>query len=139
VAVNDYIAQGGSGFAVLKRNTTKFNTGISLRDALVDYIRTLPTHHQNPALCDPAANTNIVGVGCKDAQGESFDCTASCCCHDPSAGDSFTCSTQCAAFTKCAAMGMSPAPYDYRDIACLDGTIDPHDGRIEPIVGGGGQ
>ena len=25
--MNDYIAQGGSGFAVLKRNTTKFNTG----------------------------------------------------------------------------------------------------------------
>ena len=30
-----------SGFVVLKRNTTRFNTGISLRDALADYIRTL--------------------------------------------------------------------------------------------------
>jgi 2',3'-cyclic-nucleotide 2'-phosphodiesterase (5'-nucleotidase family) len=38
VAVNDYIATGGSGFIVLQRNTTKFNTGISLRDALIDYI-----------------------------------------------------------------------------------------------------
>ncbi len=37
-AVNDYIAAGGSGFTVLKRNTTKQNTGIPLRDALVDYI-----------------------------------------------------------------------------------------------------
>lgn len=39
VAVNDYIAAGGSGFTVLKRNTSKFNTGISLRAALQDYIR----------------------------------------------------------------------------------------------------
>ena len=51
VAVNDYIASGGSGFAVLKRNTTKFNTGISLRDALIDYIRTLPNR------CDADAAT----------------------------------------------------------------------------------
>jgi 5'-nucleotidase len=43
VAVNDYIANGGSGFIVLQRNTTKFNTGISLRDALIDYIDTEPT------------------------------------------------------------------------------------------------
>jgi 5'-nucleotidase len=72
VAVNDYIAQGGSGFAVLKRNTTKFNTGISLRDALADYIRTL-THR-----CDPKDFTNIVGATCKDAQGETYDCSSTC-------------------------------------------------------------
>ncbi len=40
VAVNDYIANGGSGFEVLKRNTSKQNTNISLRDALIDYLRT---------------------------------------------------------------------------------------------------
>jgi 2',3'-cyclic-nucleotide 2'-phosphodiesterase (5'-nucleotidase family) len=34
VAVNDYIALGGSGFEVLKRNTSKQDTGIALRDAL---------------------------------------------------------------------------------------------------------
>ena len=34
VAVNDYIAAGGSGFEVLKRNTTKQDTGVSLRDGL---------------------------------------------------------------------------------------------------------
>jgi len=41
VAVNDYIAAGGSGFEVLKRNTSKLNTGISLRAGLMNYIRTL--------------------------------------------------------------------------------------------------
>ncbi|MBK9070823.1 MAG: bifunctional metallophosphatase/5'-nucleotidase [Myxococcales bacterium] len=41
VAVNDYIAKGGSGFDMLKRNTSKQDTGISLRDALVVYLRSL--------------------------------------------------------------------------------------------------
>ncbi len=41
VAVNDYIAAGGSGFDVLKRNTSKINTGISLRAATIDYMRSL--------------------------------------------------------------------------------------------------
>jgi 2',3'-cyclic-nucleotide 2'-phosphodiesterase (5'-nucleotidase family) len=49
VAVNDYIAGGGSGFLVLKRNTAKFNTGLSLRDALIDYLKDLPVVEQNEA------------------------------------------------------------------------------------------
>jgi 5'-nucleotidase/UDP-sugar diphosphatase len=38
VATNDYIARGGSGFTVLKRNTTRVETGIPLRDSLVGYM-----------------------------------------------------------------------------------------------------
>ncbi len=38
MATNDYIANGGSGFKVLKRNTTKINTGIAMRDALTEYL-----------------------------------------------------------------------------------------------------
>ncbi len=41
-AVNDFIGRGGSGFEVLRRNTTKVNTGLSLRDALIDYMRAPP-------------------------------------------------------------------------------------------------
>ncbi|MCG3173676.1 MAG: hypothetical protein GMKNLPBB_01876 [Myxococcota bacterium] len=41
-AVNDYIAGGGSGFRILQRNTTKFNTGISLRETLIDHMSRLP-------------------------------------------------------------------------------------------------
>ncbi|MCA1664586.1 MAG: 5'-nucleotidase C-terminal domain-containing protein [Myxococcales bacterium] len=112
VAVNDYIANGGSGFAVLKRNTTKFNTGISLRDALVDYIRTLPNR-----CTDPTMFTNIVGVHCKDKQAETYDCTSQC------SGD--------ANFAKCQSMLMSPEKYDYTDIACLGQDVNAHDGRIQ--------
>ncbi|MEI8256853.1 MAG: 5'-nucleotidase, partial [Deltaproteobacteria bacterium] len=39
LAANDYIAAGGSGFFVLQRNTTQVNTGVQLRDALVDYVQ----------------------------------------------------------------------------------------------------
>jgi 2',3'-cyclic-nucleotide 2'-phosphodiesterase (5'-nucleotidase family) len=40
VAVNDYIAAGGSGFEVLKRNTSKQDTGVSLRDGLRVFLNT---------------------------------------------------------------------------------------------------
>jgi 5'-nucleotidase/UDP-sugar diphosphatase len=42
VAVNDYIAKGGSGFDVLKRNTSKQDTGVSLRDSLQVFMRGQP-------------------------------------------------------------------------------------------------
>ena len=41
-AVNDYIAAGGSGFEVLKRNTSQQNTGVSLRAALTVYLSNQP-------------------------------------------------------------------------------------------------
>ena len=34
VATNNYIAHGGSGFVMLERNTTQFDTGISIRDVV---------------------------------------------------------------------------------------------------------
>jgi 2',3'-cyclic-nucleotide 2'-phosphodiesterase (5'-nucleotidase family) len=54
VAVNDYIAAGGSGFIVLKRNTSQQNTGISLRDALTVYL------NKQPAMCDGVGTDKIV-------------------------------------------------------------------------------
>jgi 2',3'-cyclic-nucleotide 2'-phosphodiesterase (5'-nucleotidase family) len=51
VAVNDYIAAGGSGFTVLKQNTSKQNTGISLRAALQDYIRNVTDADGNLLKC----------------------------------------------------------------------------------------
>ncbi len=61
VAVNDYIARGGSGFLVLKRNTTRIETGIPLRDSVVGYM-------QNFCSCDEVianrtdANGNVIGA-----------------------------------------------------------------------------
>jgi 5'-nucleotidase/UDP-sugar diphosphatase len=39
LATSNYLAGGGSGFRVLQRNTTQFDTGVQQRDALIDYIR----------------------------------------------------------------------------------------------------
>lgn len=38
LATNNYMAWGGSGFDMLKINTTKVDTGISIRDAVMDYM-----------------------------------------------------------------------------------------------------
>jgi 5'-nucleotidase len=110
VAVNDYIANGGSGFGVLQRNTTKFNTGISLRDSLIDYIRSLPNR-----CTDPTLFTNVVGVHCKDRKGETYDCTSVC----------------NGAISACAQQGLSPEAYDYTTLPCLADDVNAHDGRIE--------
>ena len=39
LATSNYLAGGGSGFRVLQRNTTQFDTKIQQRDALIDYMR----------------------------------------------------------------------------------------------------
>jgi 5'-nucleotidase/UDP-sugar diphosphatase len=62
-AVNDFISVGGSGFVVLKRNTTRFNTGISLRDALADYIRSLSLDPRYRCSATDPKWGNIKGVG----------------------------------------------------------------------------
>ncbi len=42
LATNDYVAHGGSGFAVLARNTTQKNLKIPLRDSATDFIVNMP-------------------------------------------------------------------------------------------------
>lgn len=76
VAVNDYIAAGGSGFEVLKRNTAKQDTGISLRDALRVFLR-----QRSPCVdqMDDTANPPVRVVdkygeiSCLDAEIEPHD------------------------------------------------------------------
>ena len=43
LATNDYIAAGGSGFQILQHNTTQQNTFISMRDAVIEYLKTIGT------------------------------------------------------------------------------------------------
>ena len=39
LGTSNYLATGGSGFTVLKRNTSSFDTGVQQRDALIDFVR----------------------------------------------------------------------------------------------------
>jgi 2',3'-cyclic-nucleotide 2'-phosphodiesterase (5'-nucleotidase family) len=76
VAVNDYIAAGGSGFTVLKRNTSKLDTKISLRDGLRDYIRGLPACTPDQIDETDPAHTVVANYGvvtCLDAELEKHE------------------------------------------------------------------
>lgn len=56
LATNDYIAKGGSGFRVLKRNTTRVETGISLRDGLIQFMK------ENYCTCDQLLGADAAEV-----------------------------------------------------------------------------
>lgn len=63
VAVNDFIARGGSGFEVLERNTSKQDTGVPLREALVDFLR-------QQGKCEAGVIDEATGMAVVDAYGE---------------------------------------------------------------------
>ena len=43
VLTNDYMAGGGDGYVVLKSSTDTFNTSCTLRDAIIEYFKVLPS------------------------------------------------------------------------------------------------
>lgn len=71
LATSTYLAQGGSGFVVLKRNTTQLDTKIQQRDALIDWVRGgtpcgwKPEHSTDDGLkaCDVDSDCASVGAG----------------------------------------------------------------------------
>jgi len=67
VAVNDYIAAGGSGFQVLKRNTSKQDTGVSLRDGLRVYL------NSQTKCTDPSVIKSYGAISCLDDKIEPHD------------------------------------------------------------------
>jgi 5'-nucleotidase len=111
VAVNDYIAAGGSGFLVLKRNTTKYNTGIPLRDALIDFLRMLPSR-----CASMVDDWNItVPAGARKLDARQWD-DATGTCLDLTTGE------------------VTNVSREDCGLACIDNTAEPHDGRIWPVL-----
>jgi len=73
VAVNDYIAAGGSGFDVLKRNTSKQDTGVSLRDSLRVFLNKRKKC-TNETLGNNVPVTTMYGnISCLDSTIEAHD------------------------------------------------------------------
>jgi 5'-nucleotidase / UDP-sugar diphosphatase len=64
LATNNYLAQGGSGYVVLRRNTTQQDSGIPQRDAVIDLIR------QGAPCVDPRTCTDDAQCG----EGQSCHC-----------------------------------------------------------------
>ncbi|XYH94281.1 bifunctional metallophosphatase/5'-nucleotidase [Sorangium sp. So ce1128] len=71
LATSNYLAQGGSGFRVLQRNTTQFDTQVQQRDALIDYIR---AGSPCGAGEDGKLPTCRVDSDCEEALGEDYVC-----------------------------------------------------------------
>lgn len=71
LATSNYLAGGGSGFRVLQRNTTQFDTQIQQRDALIDYMR-------GGQPCGVDGEGELIGCAtdddCTGALGEGFVC-----------------------------------------------------------------
>jgi 2',3'-cyclic-nucleotide 2'-phosphodiesterase (5'-nucleotidase family) len=63
MGANDYIASGGSGFEMLRRNTTQRNTGIAIRTAVEEYLGKFPTCTEVPDLT--CTENDPETAGCK--------------------------------------------------------------------------
>jgi 2',3'-cyclic-nucleotide 2'-phosphodiesterase (5'-nucleotidase family) len=65
VGANDYMARGGSGFQMLRRNTTQKDSGISLRTAVEEYLQQSP----------PCTPDDVASLGqCTEQQPGSIAC-----------------------------------------------------------------
>ncbi|MEJ7600168.1 MAG: bifunctional UDP-sugar hydrolase/5'-nucleotidase [Kofleriaceae bacterium] len=74
VAVNDYIAAGGSGFDVLKRNASKQDSGISLRDGLRVFLNRIGGRCGDSTDVTGAKIVDKYGdISCLDTQFEAHD------------------------------------------------------------------
>jgi 5'-nucleotidase len=119
VAVNDYIAGGGSGFIVLKRNTSQQNTGISLRDALTVYL------NKQAQVCN-------TGVAC-DAATPCPTTPAGQVCTETSRGSFCMMGTDALIDTTDTQTPQRSVKQRWGNVSCLDGEIEKHDGRIRPV------
>lgn len=87
LATSNYLAGGGSGFRVLQRNTTQFDTQIQQRDALIDYIRAGDPCTIRPACPEDANGNGSQSDECTSLLGITSTCTRDGVCdHDEPIG-----------------------------------------------------
>jgi 5'-nucleotidase len=69
LATNNYIAQGGSGYFMLRRNTTQQDSGVPQRDAVIDFIKG-GAPCEEPVACGSDADCGPFAVcGCNGMYG----------------------------------------------------------------------
>ena len=90
LATSNYLAGGGSGFRVLQRNTTQFDTKVQQRDALIDYMR-----QGKPCGYDPATNLTPDGLKNCGVDGDCGDSNFVCSCpgHVTESGTPLACTS----------------------------------------------
>jgi 5'-nucleotidase len=161
LATNNYIAKGGSGYTMLKKNTTQQDTGITQRDALIDYIRAgkpcgfdkdagglkeCTTDSDCPSqftcACDERYSFNIDSASCDDSgncQNKGL-CILSRCAEDLVSATFF--GSSCAIMKKdsdineCICKVKKIALNNCLEISCIDANLNAaEDGRIKIIQG----
>ncbi|OJY29472.1 MAG: hypothetical protein BGO98_47320 [Myxococcales bacterium 68-20] len=88
LATSNYLATGGSGFRVLQRNTTQFDTKVQQRDALIDYLRA-----GRPCGWD-AANATPDGLKACSSDADCGDDSQVCACAGHAVEDGASCRTE---------------------------------------------
>ena len=123
LATSNYLAGGGSGYQVLKRNTTQIDTKIQQRDALIDYIRA-----QHPCGYAPTYGTS---EGLKKCSSDS-DCPEeyTCACTEASRDDPIT-PGQCATLGSCGDDGRCIVRQCRDDVAAFHRAICARTGRAD--------
>ena len=117
LATSDYLATGGSGFTVLKRNTSSFNTGVQQRDALIDFVR-----QGRPCGWKPSNGTPDGLKACSVDADCGDQILFACACADQSVakGDG-TCSNagSCGGQGRCVYRGCRDSVADFHRRTCL--------------------
>lgn len=118
LAANDYIARGGSGFRVLGRNTSVQVLDVSLREVLIEHIRT----------GEPCTDNAPCTVDADCLEGEA------CACDARAAWDGDQCSSEATPLPDCPA-GEGRCVL----AACIDDVAAFRADRVDPCGGGNGE
>lgn len=94
LATSNYLAAGGSGFTILKANTTQLDTLVQQRDALVDYVRSgKPCGYSTANGTPEGLKACSTDADCATAQTDDAVCT--CVGHVAASGTSCTTQGSC--------------------------------------------
>ncbi len=97
LATSNYLAGGGSGYRVLQRNTTQFDTRVQQRDALIDYIRQGKPCGFSDTVAEDETRTKGLRDCYKDADctklGGDFVCAATGKVHRDISTSAYSCAT----------------------------------------------
>lgn len=125
LATNNYIAEGGSGYHMLRRNTTQVDSGIPQRDSVIDFIRAgapcvAPDPCSSDADCEEGGVCvcnglwSWVGTSCLEVDADCVErtCVLGDCVHDLArhyaglvgGGDEAVCSWRNWAADECASL-----------------------------------
>ncbi len=120
LATSTYLAGGGSGFVVLKKNTTQLDTKIQQRDALIDWVRGgKPCGYRPEHSTDDGLRACTTDADCNGVPGGSFVCA---CPENAAEAADGTCTSQgaCGSEGRCVLAACRQGVADFFKQSCSD-------------------